>query len=121
MMIRLYKHETDFETVKNYCFNHGIAFPDRNSTLIVSFNDQGNVNGLVGLKSEVYIEPLIADSPILANNLGRMIEGIVIQTGISVICASVPRENVKHVNQLEKDGFVIIDDNHIKLEKKYNG
>jgi hypothetical protein len=71
------------------------------------------------LKPEIYIEPLIADNPILANNLGRMIEGIIIQTGISVICASVPRENVKHTNQLEKDGFVIVENNHIKLEKKY--
>lgn len=126
-MIRLYKHETDFQAVKNYCYKHNIAFPDRNLTLIVSIEtireglepDKFVVNGLVGLKSEVYVEPLIADNPILANNLGRMIEGIVIQTGIAVICASVPRENVKHINQLEKDGFVIIDDNHIKLEKKY--
>jgi len=118
-MIRLYNHQIDYKGVKNYCSNHGIAFPDRNSILIVSFNDQGNVNGLVGLEPSIAIEPLIADNPILANNLGRMIEGIIIQQGINIIKASVPRENVKHIKQLEKDGFVITEDNHIILEKKY--
>lgn len=118
-MIRLYNHKEDYEGVKNYCSKHGIAFPDRNSILIVSLNDQGEVNGLVGLKEEVYVEPLMADNPILANKLGRMVEGIIIQQGIKIIKASVPRENVKHINQLEKEGFVIIDNNHTILEKSY--
>jgi len=118
-MIRLYNHTTDYSNVKTYCQNHGIAFPDRNSILIVSLNDQGVVNGLVGLKPQFSVEPLIADNPILANNLGRMIEGVIINEGIKIITASVPRENVKHINQLEKDGFVIVENNHIILEKKY--
>lgn len=118
-MIRSYIHKTDFKAVKNYCSKHDIAFPVRNEVLIVSFNDQGEINGLVGLKPVVFVEPLIADNPILANNLGRMVEGIIIQQGITVISASVPRENVKHIAQLEKDGFVIVENNHIKLEKKY--
>ena len=120
-MIRLYNHKEDYQGVKEYCSKHGIAFPDRNTILLVSFNDDKLVNGLSGIKPEFYIEPLIADNPILANNLGRMIEGIIIQQGIEVIRASVPRENVKHTKQLQKDGFEIIDNNHIILEKKYHG
>ena len=84
-MTRLYNHKTDYQGVKDYCFNHGIAFPDRNSVLIVSFNNQGNVNGLVGLKPSISIEPLIADNPILANTLGRMIEGVIIAEGIKIV------------------------------------
>jgi hypothetical protein len=118
-MIRRYSHEEDYQAVKNYCYKHGIAFPDRNSILLVSFNDGGLVNGLVGLKPVIFVEPLVADNPILANNLGRMVEGIIIQQGIKVISASVPRENVKHIAQLEKEGFVIIDNNHTILEKSY--
>lgn len=118
-MIRLYNHETDFEKVKDYCSKHNIAFPSRNSTLIVSFNDQGNVNGLVGMKTEVYVEPLIADNPILANNLGRMIEGVILQAGIRIVKASVPSENKKHIAQLEKEGFEITEINHTIMEKSY--
>jgi hypothetical protein len=118
-MIRLYNHKEDFQGVREYCIYHGIAFPNRNSILIVSLNDQGKINGLVGLETKIYVEPLIADNPILANNLGRMIEGIIINEGIKIISASVPRENVKHIKQLEKDGFEITENNHIILEKKY--
>lgn len=118
-MIRLYNHNGDYNKVSDYCKKHNIAFPSRNSVLLVSLNEQGETNGLVGLKPQFSVEPLIADNPILANNLGRMIEGVIINEGIKIITASVPRENVKHINQLEKDGFVIVENNHIILEKKY--
>lgn len=118
-MIRAYKHPDDFEEVKNYCYKHKVAFPDRNLILLVSFNDQGKVNGLAGLKQELHFEPLISENPMVANNLGRMVEGIILDRGFSIITATVPRENIKHIEQLESEGFVIRDNNLIILEKKY--
>jgi hypothetical protein len=119
-LIRLYKPE-DYEQVKVYCSKHNIALPVNSAILLVSFDKSGTINGICGLRTEYFIEPLIAENPQAAYQLGIMVEGYAVGSGIKTIRAEVPGDNVKHCDQLEKAGFVIVDKNRTIMEKNYHG
>lgn len=119
-MIRLYKPE-DYEQVKAYCSKHNIALPVNSAILLVSFDENGNINGICGLRTEYFIEPLIAENPQVAYKLGVMVEGYAVGSGIKTIRAEIPEDNQKHINQLEKSGFTIVDKNRTIMEKNYHG
>lgn len=119
-MIRLYKVE-DYEQVKEYCSRHNIALPVNSAILLISFDDNGKINGLCGLRTEYFIEPLVADNPIVGHQIGIMVEGYAVGSGIKTVRAEVPGDNIKHCEQLEKHGFVIVDKNRTIMEKNYHG
>jgi len=115
--IRPYR-DADEEKVRGYLQRYKTAFP-KTGKMLVDFNEQGEVIGVAGLKTETFVEPLIAENPISAVSLARMIEGVALGNGVITIRAAVPGENGKHINQLEKDGYVILDKNITILEKNY--
>lgn len=115
---RNYNHEKDYEKVKELCSKHSLAFPYNNKHLIVAENEQGQIVGVGGIRIDFVFNPLIAENnPLVANNIGRMIEGVAIVNGIKRLRAEVDSDNVKHIQQLEKDGYEIVENNKIILEK----
>lgn len=116
--IRQYKHPEDFEAVKAFCETEGIAIPSTNEKIFLAWNNSKLI-GITGLKVDYRIEPLIAYNPLTANTLGRMIEGYAVGTGVTAIVANVPGSNEKHINQLVKDGFSVVETNITILEKHY--
>ena len=116
-MIRLYQKE-DEEKVRKYCNQYNKKFPTK-GILFVAFDGQGEVRGICGLKKEYFIEPLIAEDPMTAFTLGKMAEGLLVGEGEVTVRATVPGKLEKHINQLEKEGFVILDENITLMEKYY--
>lgn len=115
--IRFYNNN-DFEKVKSLCEKHNLRFPYDNQMLIIAENDEKEIVGIAGIRVDYVINPLISDNnPLVANNLGRIIEGIIIGQGITRIKAEVNKENEKHINQLEKDGYILIEKNSVILQK----
>jgi len=116
--IKQYKHPDNFEAVKLFCGNEGIAIPSTNEKIFLAWNN-GELIGITGLKVDYRIEPLIAHTPMAALQLGKMIEGYALGTGVTAIVANVPGSNEKHINQLVKDGFSVVETNITILEKHY--
>jgi len=116
--IKQYKHPDNFEALRLFCSNEGIAIPSMNEKVFLAW-EKDKLVGLTGLKVDYRIEPLIAYNPMIAFTLGRMIEGYALGTGVKVIAANVPGNNTKHINQLVKAGFSVVDTNITILEKNY--
>lgn len=108
----------DFEKIYSLCIENNIAFSG-NNLLFLAENEQGEIIGICGLKQEWRVEPLIAENPLVGNNLVKMIEGAALANGINVLKANVESSNEKHIKQLEKFGFVIVENSKIILEKCY--
>jgi len=115
---RLYKAD-DYKKVDKLCEKYDMPFPGNNQFLIVAEDDEGKIVALCGLKQQWKIEPLIAENPFSANNLLRLVEGIAIGQGIKTLYAEIPKENEKHINHAIKDGYKIVTNNRILLEKNY--
>jgi hypothetical protein len=116
MNYRLYIAD-DEEAVRQLCEDNLIAFPSENNLLFVA-EDKGEIIGICGAKTDYRIEPLIATNPIAANNLARMVEGALLATGVKRTIAFVNSDNVKHIEQLVKAGYEIIENKTI-LEKHH--
>lgn len=115
--IRLYRNE-DEQKVREFLQKYKTAFPTK-GTMLIDFNEHGEILGVCGVKTETFIEPLIAENAMTAHTLGKTAEGIALGNGALTVRAAVPGENGKHINQLEKDGYEILDKNVTILEKSY--
>lgn len=116
--IKQYKHPDNFEAVKLYCEKEGVAIPSTNEKIFLAWDD-GKIIGITGLKVDYRIEPLVSQNPLIAYRLGMMIEGYALGTGVKVVVANVPGSNTKHIDQLIKDGFSVVETNITILEKNY--
>jgi hypothetical protein len=117
-VIRQYNHKTDFEGVKALCEKHKINFPSEDNFILVAVeNDE--IIGITGIKLEMKIEPLIADNPMIAFRLSNMIEGAALNQGANVLYANVNCENTKHINQLEKYGYEVVETSKVILRKEF--
>jgi len=104
----------DYEQIRELCCKNDIAFP-RNSHVIVAEHD-GVIVGLAGVKTEVFIEPLISKNPIAAVKLFDRIEAAVKLSGAKRIrCLANP--NVEKL--FIKAGFETIETKKIIMEKEY--
>jgi len=115
---KVYNHKEDFQAVLAYCKKFGFAFPSSSEQIWLAIKDS-EIIGISAVGKIYKIEPLISENPIVANKLGQMAIGYAIGTGIKTITATVPGKNVKHTEQLVKEGFSVIDTNITILEKKY--
>lgn len=113
--------KSDFEECKKYCDDHSINFPHKATLIMISRNESGEVDGIVGFIPEYRIEPLIASNPVTANTLARMMEGYAVGIGVQNIITHVHDEKTKFIAELEKAGFVIKDKSVTILEKEYHG
>jgi len=104
----------DYEQISKLCCKNDIAFP-RNSHVIVA-EHSGVIVGLVGVKTEVFIEPLISENPIAAVKLFDRIEAAVKLSGAKrVRCLT----DLSHEDLFTKAGFITIENSKILMQKEY--
>jgi hypothetical protein len=114
MNYRPYK-EDDFERLRQYCSYAGIALPDKGSHLYIAVDKENNICGIIGVKQEIFIEPLISDNPLIANKLYEdIIRNIEISGFKKVRCICNP----KFEKLFGKKGFRKIEENKIIMEKE---
>lgn len=119
MNYRFYKQE-DYEKIKELCQKHNLNFPYDNQILVVAEDDRKEIIGVGGIRVDYVFNPLISENnPLVANNLVRIIEGILMAQGIKRIRAEVETDNGRHIGHLEKFGFEIIEKSKIILHKLY--
>lgn len=118
MNYRLYEKD-DFDRVDKLCKQFKLPFPANNQFLVIAEDDLGEIVSICGLKPELKVEPLIGKNSLANNNLLRMVEGIAIGQGITKLYAEIPKDNERHLNHAEKDGWIIVSNDRIKLEKSY--
>lgn len=107
------------EDLKLFCEAKGINYPER-SIKIIAVDSSDMIVGVIGLEVNVFIEPLISDNPIVANNLFRMAEGLALGKGLKNISAVVSNPEIE--KRLLENDFVELKIKDYKIwEKKYYG
>ena len=114
-MYRLAKQE-DFADIIALCTKHKVLVPRANkrSILMVYENEQGRIIGLGALKVEAFIEPLIAENPLVGNGIFNRLEGLAIGSNyeeVNCIC------NPDKVPLFEKAGFEVIETKKVIMSK----
>jgi len=117
MTYRHYRNE-DYEQVKSMCKEHNLAFPADRSLLFVA-EHEAKIKGVCGLENWTMIQPFISENPMAAVNLARMIEGVILVNNFHTAWSIVSRGDTKHLSQLQKDGWVIAEDDRIILKKHF--
>lgn len=114
MNYRPYK-EDDFEALRQYCAYAGISLPDSGSHLYIALDDKNNITGIIGVKQEIFIEPLIADNPLIGNKLYEdILRNLRISGFKKVRCICNP----KFEKLFGKKGFKKIEESKIIMEKE---
>lgn len=111
---------TDYDKIKEYCSEHEINIPNESAAIFIA-EHEGEIKGIVGLKKVYSIEPLISDSSVIANNLYRMIDGVIKSNNVKRVRAIVGKENKKFLGVLDKEDFLIIEDDKLILERSEDG
>lgn len=119
-MIKYIPFTEDYkEDLKLYCAAKDINYPER-SIKLIAVDDNDMIVGVVGLEINVFIEPLISDNAVVANNLFRMAEGICLGKGLSNVSAIVSNKELE--KRLVENGFELLNIKEYKIwEKKYHG
>lgn len=106
--------EEDVERIKVLCDKNNIAYPHQNSIVFIA-EDQNEIVGFVGITSLPFIEPLISENPVVANNLHQMAIGFLLaQEAKNVFCYC----NEDKVELYEKAGFKVFEKNKIIMRKE---
>lgn len=78
---------------------------------------KGNkIVGLISLKIKHQIDGLIADNPLVANTLVKMLEGVIVSKNIMEIEIVCDKEKVA---MYERANFKVADDNKVIMYKRY--
>lgn len=108
----------DTEMLTAYCRKYDLAIPS--GLVFVAINDQGEICGTIGLKMEAYIEPIIADNPVIGNNLFRMLEGVILEKGFTKVRAMADESKFNRlIGNYDRTGFEVIERNKFIVEKNY--
>ena len=119
-MNRVILYNKSYEAkVRLLCDQYNIQFPADNSFLFLSVDEHTNVSGIIGMKKVYFVEPMIAATPQIAYDLGKMVEGIIVGEQIKKVRCVVPKTNQKHIEQLKKVGYEIINSETETMEKCY--
>lgn len=108
----------DINAVKELCLNHGINPPDNGSAVIFVAESDDALQGVCGVKVNVQIEPLIANTPFVAQILAERAMGFITAISKGPIVVLVKEENEEWISALEKYGFVVTDKNMVVLKKE---
>ena len=115
MKYRVYNPETDKTSLINLCNKHNIRVPEK-GMLFVAVNENNELCAVIGLKTEVFIEPLIGDNLHAANKLFIMMEGVIAKEGFSAVrCLCSPDQE----GLFNRVGFNLIESKKIIMEKEY--
>jgi hypothetical protein len=108
----------DIPELKRLCNVHGLNLSPTALILIAYDEQKDKIVGMVGVEQVAFIQPLVSENMVAANNLFRMAEGIFLANNIQysrVIC------DKKLERLYNKAGFTKVFDNSIIMEKKYYG
>ena len=108
-------NDTDYQSVKFYCFKKNLNPPDRNS--IIFFAKDGNeVIGVCALRTIVQIEPFACESAIAAQVLLEKAFAVAsFQT--TKVYGLVKSDNVDYLKLVEHSGAVITDRDMVVIER----
>lgn len=113
MIYRNYIAE-DKEQVLALCNKYGIDVPQK-SMLFVAEDDQGKIKGIIGVRGEVFIEPLISDNPISAVKLYKEVIKYLKYGNVSRV-RCICKE--KFIKTYRKVGFEQIEKEKVIMEKE---
>ena len=106
--------EEDIDRIKVLCDKQGIAYPHQNSVIFVA-EDINEIVGFIGITSLPFIEPLISENPVVANNLHQMAIGFLIaQEAKNVFCYC----DSDKVELYEKANFKVFEADKIIMKKE---
>lgn len=114
MVYRQYNKETDYDQVMELCMKNKIMFPHEGS-LNVAVDNNGIIKGILGVKLNIYLEPLISENPMAAVKLFTYAIKAIKDLGakqVRLLCSSTKKELYKKV------GFYQIEDGKIIMEKE---
>ena len=108
---------SDLEAINGLCRDNGIAPPSADQSVIFVADDNGTIRGVAGVKVTVQLEPLVGQTPFIAQALAERSFGFItaISKGPVVILVHDDREDWLSV--LERYGFTITD-RHMTVLKK---
>lgn len=104
----------DFEKVVEICKQHKIDVPLQ-SLVFVAVDDNDAIQGVAGIRHEVFLEPLISDNPIVAGKLYKETLQYLKDKGIKNIKIYCDKSKVK---QFEKVGFTQFEPDLIFMQKE---
>jgi len=114
MNYRFYLPE-DYKQIERLCDKYKIKVPKK-STVYVAVNDDNNkICGFIGIKGDVFIEPLISENSLVTINLFNKAIRHLKNRDIRNIRCVCSKEKVK---LFEKIGFKEIEQNKIIMEKE---
>jgi hypothetical protein len=113
---RPYNPVTDKADLFDLCKKFNVDVP-KIGYLIVHEQD-GKIDGVIGLKTITFIEPLIAKNALVADKLYQLIESEITEKKLQVVqCICDP----KYEDEFNKKGFFKVEAGKVILEKTYSG
>jgi hypothetical protein len=104
----------DIARIKVLCDKNNIAYPHQNSVIFLA-EDGNEIVGFIGITSLPFIEPLISENPVVANNLHQMAIGFLLaQDAKDVFCYC----NQDKIDLFSKSGFNLFQDNVVIMKKE---
>ena len=107
----------DDQQIEALCKKNLIDKPSPGTFIVVAEDDEKNIIAFIGVKKETYIEPYVCNNnPLVANNLFRYAEGVIMGNGIeSYRCICDP----KHEELFNRVGLVTIESQKLIMEKEF--
>lgn len=106
--------ESDIDRIKILCDKNNIAYPHQNSIIFIA-EDINEIVGFVGITSLPFIEPLISENPVVANNLHQMAIGFLIgKEANNVFCYC----NKDKQELYGKAGYTLFESDKIIMKKE---
>ena len=102
----------DLEQIEKLCDKHKIEVPKQSMVFVA---DNGKIHGFIGIKGEVFIEPLISENPLVTGNLFNKVIKHLKQRGVKKVRCICDSQNSK---LFEKIGFNIIENDKVIMERR---
>lgn len=109
----------DFEKIKAMCGQFNINVP-MDAMVYVAVEDGGEEEklfGMIGIKGNIFIEPLIATNPLVGRTLFNKALDSLIMRGLKTVRCICNKDKAK---VFEKAGFKQIESDKIIMEKELN-
>jgi len=111
MKYRKYKQEDEFQ-VTLLCREYEIEVPT--GFILVAEDDDGKIIGIISMKAEIFIEPLISKNPMVTNKLFSMMEGILLRENIPEVKCICDKDKEDLFNRV---GFEVVENNKLIMKK----
>ena len=104
----------DFEKIVAICRKHKIDVPVQ-SLVFVAVDDDDELQGVAGIRHDVFLEPLISENPVVAGKLYKETLKHLKDSGIKNVKIYCDKSKAK---QFEKVGFTPFEPNLVFMQKE---